>query len=70
MNKVYPSAHAALQGLVADGQIIGVGGFGLCGIPEALIVALRDSGVSGLTCVSNNAGVDGAGLGQLLATRQ
>lgn len=70
VNKVYPSAHAALQGLVADGQTIGVGGFGLCGIPEALIVALRDSGVRGLTCVSNNAGVDGAGLGQLLATRQ
>lgn len=70
MNKVYPSASAALQGVVADGQTIGVGGFGLCGIPEALISALRDSGVSGLTCVSNNAGVDGAGLGQLLATRQ
>lgn len=70
MNKVYPSASAALQGVVADGQTIGVGGFGLCGIPEALIAALRDSGVSGLTCVSNNAGVDGAGLGQLLATRQ
>lgn len=70
MDKVYRSAAQALDGIVADGQTIGVGGFGLCGIPEALISALRDSGVSGLTCVSNNAGVDGAGLGQLLATRQ
>ncbi|WP_415834112.1 CoA transferase subunit A, partial [Kerstersia similis] len=70
MDKVYRSAAQALDGIVADGQTIGVGGFGLCGIPEALIAALRDSGVSGLTCVSNNAGVDGAGLGQLLATRQ
>ncbi|MGY8524192.1 CoA transferase subunit A [Paracidovorax citrulli] len=70
MNKVYASAAAALDGVVRDGQIIAVGGFGLCGIPEALIAALRDSGVKGLTCISNNAGVDGFGLGQLLATRQ
>ncbi|OXR50360.1 MULTISPECIES: CoA transferase subunit A [unclassified Pusillimonas] len=70
MNKVYASAAEALKGIVADGQMIGVGGFGLCGIPEALIAALRDSGVQNLTCVSNNAGVDGFGLGQLLETRQ
>ena len=57
MNKIYPSAAAALAGVVRDGQTIAVGGFGLCGIPEALIAALRDSGVRGLTCVSNNAGV-------------
>lgn len=70
MNKVYPSAAAALDGVVADGQVFAVGGFGLCGIPEALIAALRDTGVKDLTCISNNAGVDGFGLGQLLATRQ
>ena len=70
MNKVYPSATAALAGIVKDGQTVAVGGFGLCGIPEALIAALRDSGVKGLTAISNNAGVDGFGLGQLLATRQ
>jgi len=70
MNKVYPSASAALQGIVRDGQLLAVGGFGLCGIPEALIDALRDSGVRGLTVVSNNAGVDGFGLGKLLETRQ
>ena len=70
MNKVYPSAAAALQGIVRDGQMLAVGGFGLCGIPEALIDALRDSGVKDLTVVSNNAGVDGFGLGKLLATRQ
>jgi 3-oxoacid CoA-transferase subunit A len=70
MNKVYPSAAAALADVVKDGQTIAVGGFGLCGIPEALIAALRDSGVRNLTCVSNNAGVDGFGLGLLLATRQ
>ncbi|GAB4475265.1 MAG: CoA transferase subunit A [Burkholderiaceae bacterium] len=70
MNKIYPSAAAALADVVKDGQIIAVGGFGLCGIPEALIAALRDSGVKNLTCVSNNAGVDGFGLGLLLATRQ
>ncbi len=70
MNKVYPSAAEALKGVVADGQLLAVGGFGLCGIPEALIAALRDSGVKGLTVISNNAGVDGFGLGQLLETRQ
>jgi 3-oxoacid CoA-transferase subunit A len=70
MNKIYPDAKAALAGIVADGQTIAVGGFGLCGIPEALIAALRDSGVTGLTAISNNAGVDGFGLGQLLETRQ
>jgi 3-oxoacid CoA-transferase subunit A len=70
MNKVYPSAAAALHGVVKDGQVFAVGGFGLCGIPEALIAALRDTGVSGLTVISNNAGVDGFGLGILLATRQ
>jgi 3-oxoacid CoA-transferase subunit A len=70
MNKIYPDAKAALAGIVADGQTIAVGGFGLCGIPEALIAALRDSGASGLTAISNNAGVDGFGLGQLLETRQ
>ena len=70
MDKVYPSAQEALKGIVADGQTIAVGGFGLCGLPEALIAALRDTGVQELTCVSNNAGVDGFGLGQLLATRQ
>ena len=70
MNKVYPSASAALQGIVRDGQLFAVGGFGLCGIPEALIDALRDSGVRGMTVVSNNAGVDGFGLGKLLETRQ
>lgn len=70
MNKVYPDAATALKGIVKDGQTIGVGGFGLCGIPEALIAALRDSGVKNLTAISNNAGVDGFGLGQLLTTRQ
>ena len=70
MNKVFPSASAALQGVVRDGQLLAVGGFGLCGIPEALIAALRDSGVGNLTVISNNAGVDGFGLGQLLETRQ
>jgi 3-oxoacid CoA-transferase subunit A len=70
MNKIFPSAAAALADVAKDGQIVAVGGFGLCGIPEALIAALRDSGVRNLTCVSNNAGVDGFGLGQLLATRQ
>ncbi len=69
-DKRYASAALALQGVVADGQTLAVGGFGLCGIPEALIAALRDSGVGGLTVISNNAGVDGFGLGQLLATRQ
>ncbi|WP_420224908.1 CoA transferase subunit A [Pigmentiphaga litoralis] len=70
MNKVYASARDALLDIVRDGQTIGVGGFGLCGIPEALIDALRDSGVSQLTCISNNAGIDNVGLGKLLATRQ
>jgi 3-oxoacid CoA-transferase subunit A len=70
MNKVYPSATDALKGVVKDGQLIAVGGFGLCGIPEALIAALRDSGARNLTCISNNAGVDGFGLGMLLETRQ
>src|SRR5258706_4069561 len=70
MKKVYPSAAEALKGVVADGQLMAVGGFGLCGIPEALIAALRDSGVKNLTVISNNAGVDGFGLGQLLETRQ
>jgi 3-oxoacid CoA-transferase subunit A len=69
-SKVYPDARTALADLVADNQTLAVGGFGLCGIPEALIAALRDSGVTGLTAISNNAGVDGFGLGQLLATRQ
>ena len=70
MNKLYPSAAAALQGVVRDGQLMAVGGFGLCGIPEALIDALKDSGVKDLTVISNNAGVDGFGLGKLLETRQ
>lgn len=70
MKKVYPDAASALAGIVKDGQTIAVGGFGLCGIPEALIAALRDSGVKNLTAISNNAGVDGFGLGQLLTTRQ
>jgi len=70
VNKIYPSAAEALKGIVHDGQLIGVGGFGLCGIPEALIEALCDSGVQNLTAVSNNAGIDGVGLGKLLNTRQ
>jgi len=70
VNKIFPSAAAALQGIVHDGQLLAVGGFGLCGIPEALIQALRDSGVRDLTVISNNAGVDGFGLGKLLETRQ
>jgi 3-oxoacid CoA-transferase subunit A len=70
VNKIYPSAAAALQGVVRDSQLLAVGGFGLCGIPEALIDALRDSGVKDLTVISNNAGVDGFGLGKLLETRQ
>lgn len=70
MNKLYPSAAAALEGVVADGQLLAVGGFGLCGIPEQLILALRDTGAQQLTAVSNNAGVDGWGLGLLLQTRQ
>jgi 3-oxoacid CoA-transferase subunit A len=70
VNKIFPSANEALKGIVKDGQLLAVGGFGLCGIPEALIEALRDSGVKNLTVVSNNAGVDGFGLGRLLETRQ
>ncbi|MDZ4103948.1 MAG: CoA transferase subunit A [Hydrogenophaga sp.] len=70
MNKIHPSAAAALKDIVADGQLFAVGGFGLCGIPEALIDALRDSGKKNLTVISNNAGVDGFGLGKLLETRQ
>lgn len=70
MNKLYPDALTALRDIVRDGQTVAVGGFGLCGIPEALIGALRDSGVQNLTVISNNAGVDGFGLGQLLTTRQ
>jgi len=70
IDKVYPSAQAALEGILKDDMTLAVGGFGLCGIPEALIAALRDSGVKRLTAISNNAGVDGFGLGQLLATRQ
>jgi 3-oxoacid CoA-transferase subunit A len=70
MNKVYPSAAEALKGIVEDGHLLAVGGFGLCGIPEALIAALRDSGKKNLTVISNNAGVDGFGLGVLLETRQ
>ena len=70
MNKIYPSADEAIKGVVQDGQLLAVGGFGLCGIPEALIQALHDSGVKNLTCISNNAGVDDFGLGKLLSTRQ
>ena len=70
MNKIFPSAAAALADIVHDGQLLAVGGFGLCGIPEALIDALRDSGAKNLSVISNNAGVDGFGLGKLLETRQ
>ncbi|WP_027475339.1 CoA transferase subunit A [Curvibacter gracilis] len=70
MNKLFPSATEALKGVVSDGQLLAVGGFGLCGIPEALIDALRDTGAKNLTVISNNAGVDGFGLGKLLETRQ
>jgi len=70
MEKVYPDTHAALAGLLKDGMTVMSGGFGLCGIPEALIVAIRESGVNGLTVISNNAGIDGAGLGLLLESRQ
>jgi hypothetical protein len=69
MKKVYPDARAALAGLLKDGMMIMAGGFGLCGIPESLILAIRDSGVKNLTVVSNNCGVDGKGLGVLLDTR-
>src|SRR5256714_4466303 len=70
MKKIYPDARAALAGLLKDGMIIMAGGFGLCGIPETLIQAIRESGVKGLTVISNNAGIDGVGLGLLLETRQ
>src|SRR5438105_12405877 len=70
VNKIYPNAAAALDGVVRSGQLMAVGGFGLCGIPETLIEALKDSGVRNLTVISNNAGVDGFGLGKLLETRQ
>jgi 3-oxoacid CoA-transferase subunit A len=69
-SKIYPDAAAALQGLLRDGLTVMSGGFGLCGIPENLILALRDSGAKGLTVISNNAGVDDFGLGLLLKTRQ
>ncbi len=70
VSKVYPNATAALSGLLRDGMTIMSGGFGLCGIPEALIAAIKESGVKDLTVISNNAGIDGAGLGVLLETRQ
>src|SRR5450755_4364534 len=70
MNKIYPSAQAAIADLIQDGHTLAVGGFGLCGIPEALIEAVMQSGRKNLTAISNNAGVDGFGLGKLLATRQ
>jgi 3-oxoacid CoA-transferase subunit A len=70
LNKVFPDARAALEGLVRDGMLLAIGGFGLCGIPESLIVALRDTGAHNLTIASNNAGVDGWGLGLLLERRQ
>ena len=70
MRKVYPDARSALEGLTFDGMTVMSGGFGLCGIPEFLIAALRDSGTKDITVISNNAGVDGFGLGQLLETRQ
>ena len=70
MNKVYSDASSALDGILKDGMTIMAGGFGLCGIPEHLILALRDSGIKDLTVISNNAGIDDAGLGLLLETRQ
>lgn len=70
MNKVVANAAEALADVVTNNQTVAVGGFGLCGIPEALIDALKDTGVTGLTCISNNAGVDGFGLGKLLETKQ
>jgi 3-oxoacid CoA-transferase subunit A len=70
MQKIFPTAEAALADVLRDGMTIMAGGFGLCGIPAALIGAIRDSGVTGLTVISNNAGIDGAGLGLLLETRQ
>lgn len=70
MNKIFPSARAALEDILKDGQTLAVGGFGLCGIPEALIAAVKDLGAQNLTAISNNAGVDDFGLGILLVTRQ
>ena len=70
MTKVYDNAKSALADIVADGQTIAVGGFGLCGIPEALIYALKETDVKNLTCISNNAGVDDFGLGLLLQTKK
>ncbi|MCB2078243.1 MAG: CoA transferase subunit A, partial [Novosphingobium sp.] len=70
MNKLYPDAAAALDGLLKDGLLIAAGGFGLCGIPERLLDAVRDSGVKDLTFASNNAGIDNEGIGKLLRTRQ
>ena len=70
MRKIFPDARSALEGVTFDGMTVMAGGFGLCGIPENLIAALRDTGVKGITVISNNAGVDGFGLGQLLETRQ
>ena len=69
-SKIYSSTTTALEGLTSDGMMVAVGGFGLCGLPENLIIALRDSGATDLTCVSNNAGIDDWGLGLLLQTRQ
>ena len=70
MNKIFASADMALADIAADNQTLAIGGFGLCGIPEALIEALKNTGVKGLTCISNNAGVDDFGLGKLLKTKQ
>ena len=70
MHKIYPNSVAALDDLLRTGMSLMVGGFGLCGVPQSLIRAVKNSGVSGLTCISNNAGVDGDGLGVLLETRQ
>ncbi len=70
MNKLYPTAETALAGLLSDGMLVASGGFGLCGIPERLIDAVRASGVKDLTFVSNNAGIDNEGIGKLLRTRQ
>ena len=70
MKKLFPDAAAALDGLLRDGMLIASGGFGLCGVPERLLAAIRDSGVKGLTFASNNAGIDGEGIGMLLRTRQ
>ncbi|WP_108789114.1 3-oxoacid CoA-transferase subunit A [Erythrobacter sp. Alg231-14] len=70
MSKIYPNAAAALEGVIRDGLLIAAGGFGLCGIPERLLDAIRDSGVTGLTFASNNAGIDNEGIGKLLRTKQ